>query len=227
MLKPSLNHFLCRTLKMYKKKKVCGTPRHCEEALWVRMSLCVTSVWQPERIHLYTSTLVQTLAWKQEANGGSETVAHRQKDWQARRTTDESAGQWTCIYLSSLWLGSGWRGPGEPSLAVWTARSGQAEKQLKQQHKSLLHFWHKASERPRGAAAPTRAQLTRSSLRHGACIMFWVYIKSVRKTIKCNKVNFCKQHTCFYTAAVVQFCVSLQKKKEKGLNLQLEVNILR
>lgn len=41
-----------------------------------------------------------------------------------------------------------------------------------------------------GTAALTRAQLTRSSWRYRACIMLGVYIKSVRNTIKHDKVDF-------------------------------------
>lgn len=41
----------------------------------------------------------------------------------------------------------------------------------------------------RSAAALTRAQLTRSSWRYRACIM-WVYIKSARNTIKHDNVDF-------------------------------------
>lgn len=48
-----------------------------------------------------------------------------------RETDRQTGGQG--IYLASLWLGWGWRGPGEPFPAVWTARRGLPQNQLKQQ----------------------------------------------------------------------------------------------
>lgn len=86
-----------------------------------------------------------------------------------RRQTegDEKRRPVTKTYLFSLWRRSGWRGPGGPSLVVWTARSGPAWKQLKQQHKSPLRFWRRAPPPPKGHGRAL-AQLTRSSWRRGA-----------------------------------------------------------
>lgn len=149
---------------------------------------------------------------KRQMAGGRETVARRRKDREARQTSTLAGWHGYTSLLYGL----------DQADEGWGSRLWRCELLAQVRHRNSwnnnTNHCYNSGTKPlkghRGAAALTRAQLTRSSWRCRACVMWWEYIKSARNTIKYGEFEgpFRKRHTCFAKKEEQQFDKSSNKK---------------